>query len=158
MDILAVVRHGDYDTQSRDWGLTDRGERQIAALAKTLKQRFGDRSVLILTSPTTRTCSSAAILAREFGCTYEEHDILESSGGYLDESRMIEAIEVVNSVAHQAHVLVLVTHLEYVKDFPAYYGAKQLGTRGWEREKIDKGGAVLIDRKALALERIPPTL
>jgi phosphohistidine phosphatase SixA len=151
---LIIIRHGDYDP--RTWNLTSRGRRQIAALAERLAPLV-NHSTRILVSPTKRTRESADELVSVLGGEYEVHFILESSGGHIPNKVMDETIRFIESTP-DIGTIILVTHFEFVKQFPAYYGVNKLEIKDWREAEIDKGGAAIIDCVERTLERIQPLI
>lgn len=154
MDHLAILRHGDYDMSDPMWGLNEEGQRQIANAAPILQEIVGGGRAVVLASPTARTTQSADILAERLGgIEVRFHPLLESSGGYLSERQMLEAIELIREVADDADVVILVTHFEYGKFFPAFYGCTELGVSDWPIREVAKGGMVIIACEKKQLRR-----
>lgn len=148
MKKLVVVRHGDYeDEDNDDEKLSSLGEKQIAQLAEKLESHLNGFSVVILSSTALRARQSAEILVDKFGAAFEGLDLLwsgeggKSFGTFMDFKKLLKMIE---ERKEQAEVYVLVTHYEYIEDFPMFFGKQRLGAT-LKSEVIPKGTAWLID-------------
>lgn len=146
MKKLIVVRHGDCDR--RDDQLNDLGRDQISRLAGKLKPIIDGGTVLILSSTAARARESAEILAKSFGVTFEEHQILLSGGGRRED--LLGALALVRARMDLADVLILVTHMEYADRFPEYFAKEVLGV-SISFPEVERGEAVVIDC-------LPPTM
>lgn len=139
MKKLILVRHGEYGWNNQ---LTDYGRQQIASLSEQLKPHVNGASLLILSSVAPRASESAEILGSAFGVGTEEHDVLWSENQHRED--LPAALELVRSKKDVAEVVMLVTHLEYVCDFPNYFGQHELGV-SFQYQEISKGTAWVID-------------
>lgn len=138
MKQLIVVRHGQYGYDGR---LNDCGRVQIGALADKLRSLINGVTVMILTSTVDRARESAEILGSAFGVGFEEHEILWSENSHPED--LPGTLELVRSRKDNADVLVLVTHYEYVEEFPSYFAREELGTSMHSR-LIENGEAWVI--------------
>jgi phosphohistidine phosphatase SixA len=148
MKKLILVRHGQYDKTGH---LNDAGREQINKLAGELKQLIDKNlSILVLTSPTDRTRGSAEIIANFFGVKLEEEKAFLSNG-LLHPMNLSKALEVVKS-KDKYDVIIIVTHFDYVADFPGYFSERELGVKLSSIE-IGKGEAWVVDcvKKTLTL-------
>lgn len=150
MKQLIVVRHGQYGHDDR---LNDRGRTQIGALADKLKSLMNGATVMILTSTVDRARESAEILSSAFGVGFEEHEILWSENSHPED--LPGTLELVRSRKDNADVLVLVTHYEYVKEFPSYFAREELGT-SMHSGLIEKGEAWVLDCLQKTLTHVRP--
>lgn len=150
MKQLIVVRHGQYGHDDR---LNDHGRVQISMLAEKLKPLMNGATVLILTSITDRARESAEILGSSFGVGFEEHEILWSDK--LHPKDLPGTLELVRSRKDEADVLVLVTHYEYVEEFPAYFAREELGI-SLDSWLIEKGEAWVLDCLQKTLTHVRP--
>lgn len=139
MKRLVVVRHGEYGSGDH---LNEEGRAQMNALAEKLKPLFSGCSVLVLTSTANRARESAEILTAAFSAACEAHEILLSESSHQED--LPGVYELVRSRQDLADVVMLVTHLEYARDFPSYFGEKQLETH-WHQGELEKGEAKVID-------------
>lgn len=148
MKKLILVRHGQYDSTGH---LADNGKEQIKMLVGKLQHYIeDDMSVLVLASPTKRTYDSAEIIARAFDVEFQTYDDLLSEG--LDHPmNLAGAYKLVKSL-DKVDVIILVTHFDYVADFPKYYSEKEWGIKLPSIE-IGKGEAWVVDciQKTLTL-------
>lgn len=145
MDKMIVVRHGHYDHRER---LSEVGQGQIATLAERLAVHVdGGNSLTLLSSTAPRAMDSAEILAKKFGVSYERLDVLWTGNDAMrigEEEDFKELMGIINGRHSKARVVIIVTHYEYVEDFPAFFGKTILNARlhGWV---IDYGEAFVID-------------
>jgi phosphohistidine phosphatase SixA len=149
MKKLIVVRHGEY----LNGRLSGHGQIQIEKLAEKLKALVVGESMLIFSSNAERARESAEIIGKAFDAQIEVCEEL-----YSDEDHPVNlpwALELVKSNMGKADVIVLVTHFEYVGEFPSYYVEKELGMKAhsWE---IEKGGAWFVDCAAKELIHVWP--
>ena len=145
---LILVRHGQYDNAGH---LTDYGREKIKILAKKLKQLVDDEMlVVVLASPAERTSESAEVISKMFGVEFEKTDSLLSEGA-LYPMNLSRALELVKS-KDKADIIILVTHFDYVADFPKYFSERELGITLPSIE-IGKGEAWVVDclKKTLIL-------
>lgn len=108
--------------------------------------------VVILTSIATRARESAEILGEIFGVEFEEHDVLWSGNRHSED--LPKALELVRSKKDDTDILVLVTHLEYVEEFPRYFGKNELGESSFPLDGVRKGEAWDIDCEAKTIAHI----
>jgi phosphohistidine phosphatase SixA len=137
---LILVRHGQYDNTGH---LSDNGREQIKMLAGKLEQYMkDDMSVVVLASPTHRTYESAEIISKAFGVEFQTYKDLLSEG--LDNPMNLEgAYKLVKSL-DKADIIILVTHFDYVADFPKFFSEKEWGIKLPSIE-IGKGEAWIVD-------------
>jgi len=143
METLILIRHGNYDDTEDDNGpLTEAGREKIVRLVDKLKPLAGGRRLLILSSPSKRAQESAEILAAAFGISFEKHKVLWSDESHFED--MPAALELVRRRQAEADILILVTHREYIADFPPYFFEQEFGIKiSWHI--IGKGEAWVID-------------
>lgn len=124
--LLVVVRHGEYYLS--DGRLSELGRQQMADLAAKLKPLIADGAVCMLVSTEPRAQDSADVLARELGGVQARasHQVLCSWGGYIPDDDVAVTLELVRK-KFDVEALILVTHFEYVRDFPTVYGKAELG-------------------------------
>lgn len=138
MQHLILARHG-HDNADR---ISSLGQQQMEALAERLETTLEGKSVLILSSTTSRAQESSIILSQRFNAPIEAFDVLWSESSHPE--NMDGALQLIDEHADKADVLLVVTHYEYVKDFPAHYGRNRLGVT-FPSKLIDKGRAWVID-------------
>lgn len=148
MKKLVLVRHGSY---GGDDHLSSDGRRQIEVLAEKLKTFVNGDSVVILTSIADRARESAEILSSFFGVEYEQHEILWSGNGHLED--FDGTLNLIRSNSSKGDILILVTHYEYVEYFPSYFAEKELDTKLRSR-LIGKGEAWVVDCKEKTLTHV----
>ena len=148
MKKLILVRHGQYDNSGH---LTDNGREQIKMLTKKLMQYTeDDMSVLVLASPAQRTYESAEIISKLFDIESETQDDLLSDGlnSPMNLDRLYKRIKSID----KADVIILVTHFDYVADFPNYFSEMEWGIK-LPSVEIGRGEAWIVDceQKTLTL-------
>ena len=102
----------------------------------------------MLSSSARRAKESAEILSAKLNLTFELVDLLWSGpddkvdGGDPDFRAVLDLI---SKHPNQAEVVVLITHFEYVENFPRFLGRNHLGGVCLPIREIPKGTAWLID-------------
>jgi len=139
MKKLIVVRHGEYGPTI---SLNNLERNQIGSLTDRLHRLVDGASILLLSSTALRASESADILGKAFHVEVESHYFLWSANRYKVDFPAV--LELVQSRQDMADVIILVTHLEYVEGFPAYFCERVLGIRCYTHS-IGKGQAVVID-------------
>ncbi|MEK7132381.1 MAG: histidine phosphatase family protein [Patescibacteria group bacterium] len=156
MKMLIVVRHGDY-SEAGDWGLTPLGTAQISILGRNLLQMMPENPRLaIYSSDALRAVQSAQVLAVVFGHQLKAilvDKLFYPSGG--DSPDCAGTLSVVMANSEETDVVVLVTHCEFLREFPRYFGVKVLGV-SLDSKEIGKGQAWVIDLQAKTLTRALP--
>jgi phosphohistidine phosphatase SixA len=153
MRLLIIARHGEYDTISLR--LNENGKRQMRMLAKNLQVHVGDASVIVLSSKEDRVKDSAQVFADVFGVSFEGHELLSEDASR--ESVCEKVLELVRSRQDGCEVLILVTHLELMEHFPAYFGKVALGCELYDFV-LDFGTACVIDCEAKTLTHVDNTV
>ncbi len=151
---LILVRHGHYDYG--DGNLTNKGFVQITGLAKKLFDVLNGSSILMLSSTAPRAVQSAEIISKELGVPFESHDVLwsGSSGKVAGTMRDFkQVLEMIIGHEHQADAVILVTHYEYVEDFPRFFGTKVFG-HSLKSYVIPVGTSWLIDCEEKTMVRV----
>lgn len=154
MKVLIVARHGEYNEDSREEELTPRGRDQVRQMAASLADRLRGKSIVILTSPAQRAMDTTTEIVNGLGvpCTLDgPHDCLWSGGGDLDDDEASEAMKLVERVGATHEVVILSTHWEFMKDFPAVWG-KSRGLSIPSRLDAPRGRAWVIDAETGAYE------
>ena len=149
MKKLILVRHGDYEKSTGK--LNPFGNLQIKGLSGSIKDLVGDKSVIIFSSTAPRTIDSAEIISTMLKTSYQRVSFLRSGGGYVEDFPATHKLVLENQ--EKADVIILVTHYEYVEDFPDFFSQREFSSelRG---NVIGKGSAWLIDCKAETLTLI----
>lgn len=148
MKKLILVRHGQYDNSGH---LTENGREQIKMLTgKLIGYIKDDMSVIVLASPAERTHESAEIIGKVFDVELEIHDDLLSDG--LNHPMNLDRLYKHVKSMDKADIIILVTHFDYVADFPNYFSKMEWGIRLPSTE-IGKGEAWVVDciQKTLTL-------
>ena len=116
---IFLVRHADYFGGGPDPSLSDEGKNQSLNLAEKIKVRLGDGEVTIWTSPANRARETAEIIKQEMQLA----DLAVKEKLWSDKDHphdfpwLKEQIE-----SFEGEVLIIVSHLEYVREFPAELG------------------------------------
>ncbi|MFA5188157.1 MAG: histidine phosphatase family protein [Patescibacteria group bacterium] len=147
MKTLIIVRHGDYYGPH----LSDCGRNQMKALGEKLQAIINGSSVLLFTSIAGRAKESAEVLGTVLGIGFEEHEILWSECDHRED--LPGTLKLVRSRKDEADVLILVTHYEYVDEFPSYFAIQELGVQ-LRSKLIGKGEACVLDCQQKTLEHV----
>ena len=140
MKTLVVVRCFDLDFGTKS--LTSHGNSEMQMLVDRLLPLFSGKKVHILSSVIQGAKDCAQILAKAFDVTVETHDLLGSNHSLA--VKLPAALQFVKSKCLEADVLILVTHLEFCKEFPSYYSSEVLEV-AIPPVDMEKGEAVIID-------------
>lgn len=147
---VIVIRHGHY---GQDHNLSEQGKNDIANLAIKLLPEIQGEDIICLTSMAPRALQSAEILQKKWAeqgveTQFEKKYEIWSGNDAGRERRRLQEDEQKKVSVHDFdwlqqfiekdyhEVIVVVTHLEFVEDFP-----ELLGMRGKE---IDKGTAMIL--------------
>ncbi len=138
MKHLIVARHGDYDSTLH---LDDTGRGQMLGLYDQLKQYTDGQRVALLSSTAPRASESATVLAQLLGVDVQLFEVFWSDGNHAED--MSAAMEIIRKFA--AHdVVIVVTHLEYIQELPAYFGEQELKVQ-FLKKILSRGRAWVID-------------
>lgn len=149
MKKLIIVRHGDYDKKTGE--LTDAGKWSIEKLAGKLSAHISG-PLSIITSPAKRARDSASIIAQiNVANSMEQDELLFSDP---DVSENCGALyNLLNRRQNEADTFLIVTHYEYLKYFPGYFGKKLLSVK-FETSIVRRGEALVIDCERKTSEHI----
>lgn len=148
METLIIARHGEYSGDD----LNDYGAGQMQTVGIKIKQllRPGN-SVSIISSAAARASQSADVLSEVLGVPVEIHKILWSDNTHREDE---EAAYNIIMSKENYDVVVVVTHLEYSRDLPAYFAEKKnWGTR-LSYEETPKGQAWVLDCTSRQMRRL----
>lgn len=155
MRYLIVVRHGEYVQFSGR--LSEVGRRQMEALAESIKVLLDGMSVRMISSTAQRALDSAEVLSTVLQVTFDGNDLLWSDN--MHRMKMEETLEFIRSIADQADVVILVTHIEYAEYLIRSYIKKISSERSITVEApyntpTGKGQAWILDCESLVPRRI----
>ncbi|TAK04126.1 hypothetical protein EPO34_03190 [Patescibacteria group bacterium] len=130
MDLLVIVRHGNYGADDR---LNDLGRDQMRHLAELVRPDLAGRAVRLLSSTALRAVDSAEVLAQALAlASFERHDLLWSDNRHRED--YAAALALIREKSEGVDVLLVVTHLEYAGYLPTLFGKEVLQTCITERE------------------------
>lgn len=119
---LVVMRHGKYNEVTGC--INPEGEEGVRSTARQLATRFFGQKIYVISSPVDRAVMSADVFCKPFGLSptdihLDQNLIFRGLDG-LSEGQTKELIELVLDSAklNKAEVVVLITHLEIVDEFP----------------------------------------
>ncbi|NVN96712.1 histidine phosphatase family protein [Candidatus Nomurabacteria bacterium] len=118
---IFLLRHADYIGGVEDPGLSEKGKEQARNLAAKIKANLnGDtENVTIWTSPACRARETAEIIKEKLACLY----FVEKSNLWSDKKHRQDFNWFKNQLDNfQDEVLIVVSHLEYVQQFPEILG------------------------------------
>lgn len=131
---LYIVRHGDHQIRGL---LSELGEEQAKKLGEKIQARQ-EEIPHIFHSPTPRTSRHAKIMAEILGAKTQVSEVLESSEDI--DPRLDAALELLKTA--ESEVVILVTHYEYSRDLPRYFGSRFLSINTFPgSEGLSKGAA-----------------
>jgi len=117
---LILVRHADYENAGDDPGLSWIGEDQSKYLGINIAKELKDLgSVIIWSSTSKRASETAQIIKQEqqFAKVFELEKLWSDNWHKYDFEWLKEEIG-----KFEGEVLVIVSHLEYVREFPKFIG------------------------------------
>lgn len=142
MRILFLLRHAAYRSdEGGDPRLSDQGKEEGSVLAKKIKAIVGDSkdAITIWSSSAKRAAETAEIIQQEIPLAelvIEEK--LWSGGGHREDFHWLK--QKLN--AFDGEILIVVSHLEYVRDFPVEIGFGRNRADYAEGVKIENGECV----------------
>ena len=121
---LILVRHGAYNRKDV---LSIRGTEQTNSLIDQIKKEIGDnKRIKIITSTAIFAIQSAEIIAESLSIKPQESQLL-----FVDNNISADMSSLYNwlELEEELDVIILITHNDYLKEFPSYFGHKKLETR-----------------------------
>ncbi len=142
MKILFLLRHAAYRSgEGGDPRLSDHGKEEALELAKKIKAIIGDSkdAITIWSSSAKRAAETAEIIQQEIPLAelvIEEQ--LWSGGGHREDFHWLKQ----KLDEFDGEILIIMSHLEYVRDFPAKIGFSRNWADYAEGVKIENGECV----------------
>lgn len=146
MKHLIIVRHGDYGTDRR---LSENGKNQITGISLRLVDLNPGKDCVILTSIAPRALDSADIIQEKFGITnyvkvpFFWSDNTAPSPTYYRDRNPSKVMDIICEY-EDIDIVIVVSHLELVNEFPSFFAETQLG-KNWNLPELEKGQAIHID-------------
>jgi hypothetical protein len=151
MNKLIVARVGEYVIPTE--ALTDLGVLEFRALSESIKTQVGGSSVLLLASDAKRACSCADIIAEVLGVGFETHREFFSDASNPPD--LLGGYRLAKGRGKLADIVILVTHYDFVAQFPAYYAqVNGFDAHSWP---IEKATALMLNISTHELVHIRPT-
>lgn len=146
MKHLVIVRHGDYAVGGI---LSKEGKKQINSIALQLSNLTPIENAVILTSPAPRALESAEIIQQKFGIyqlveiPFFRSDTTAPAPTYYRDRDPSKVLDIIHE--HEDYdIVIVVSHLELVNEFPSFFARKSLG-KFWHLPELEKGEAIHID-------------
>jgi broad specificity phosphatase PhoE len=153
---VILIRHGEY-ISIEPYNLSDEGRKSIGQLAIKLIPEIKDKNVVFLSSMANRATQSAEILQtiwKENGIALDlekRYEVWSGTDARQEAARLLEEEQKEISVfnhrwldefikASDKEVVIVVTHLEFVEDFPPIFG--------FSDREVQKGRARILDLEA----------
>lgn len=151
---VILIRHGDY-IQELPFDLSEWGKKNISELAVKLLSEIRGKEVVFISSMANRASQSAEILQKvweENGISLsfeKKYEVWSGTDAYKESARLLEKEQKNVSVYDtnwltefiknaDQEVIVVVTHLEFVDDYPLELGF-------FSSRDINKGEALILD-------------
>lgn len=145
MNKVILVRHAAYQNhQENDPGISDGGRQQADRLAQRIKRLIGDSIPVIWSSPAQRARDTAQIVDGILG--YNLVDFKPLLWSDFQHPHNFEWLETeINSLREtdQETWIIIITHLEYVQEFPQYVGFKRNHSEYAQGVYFDEDGRLL---------------
>lgn len=138
MDLLIIVRHGTYGPGGR---LNDDGRRQMSDIAEKLETLVTNKRIIVLSSTADRAFEGAKIISGALSAPLEKHKILWSESCHPENFPGL--LEMIRTRQNEADCFILITHLEYVTNFPRYFAKQEWGVEV-PYMNVSKGEAVVL--------------
>lgn len=133
---IFLVRHAAYDGGGPDPVLSQQGKQESLALAQKIKQVLGIGDITIWSSPANRARETAEIIKQEMQLAdMQIKDLLWSDNRHQHDFNWLKA----EIYSFSGDILIIVSHLEYVREFPAMMGFRMNNAGYAEGVKIEKG-------------------
>ncbi|MFA7663170.1 MAG: histidine phosphatase family protein, partial [Patescibacteria group bacterium] len=151
MKTLIIVRHGEEEPNGID--LTVDGVKAIIALVQMIEDIVKNQKIMILSSDKDRAVETAMIIQRIIRKErphFAETNILwteDSKGEKLD-----DVLKLVLSYEKEYDVIIMVTHTDYVRDFPPFFAKKQLN-KNLHPFNCMKGEGLILDCSEMTLKK-----
>jgi broad specificity phosphatase PhoE len=151
MKKLVVARVGEYLTPTET--LTDNGLRTFRALSEKLRDHVAGFGVLLMTSDAPRALACAQIIGSELGVGFEaRREFFSDASNPPDLQR---AHELIVEREKDVDVVVVVTHYDFIGQFPAHFANKKGFTaRSWS---VEKASALVLDLESHELIHVRGT-
>ena len=140
MKQLFLVRHADYNGGGPDPVLSNYGKEQSSELGKKIKEALGEGEVTIWTSSANRANETAQIIKQELQLAdmVVEEKLWSDNRHRQDFNWLKDKID-----AFEGDILIIVSHLEYVRQFPGYKLGFDMNDAGYAQGvKIEDGECV----------------
>lgn len=146
MKHLVIVRHGDYAVGGV---LSEKGKKQINGIALQLANISHFKKAVILSSPAPRALESAEIIQQKLGISelveipFFRSDTTAPAPTYYRDRDPSKVLDIINQYS-DADVVIVVSHLELVNEFPRFFSRNSFG-KFWNLPELQKGQAIHID-------------
>ena len=152
MKFLIVARHADYDKNN---DVSPLGLEQMEKMIEALAAFVNGKKVLLLSSNAPRAYKCAKMISEKFKISFEEHKELWAKDRLeVDVDRLFELLQ---SKKGDFEIIILMTHLEYVEEFPAHFAHNVLSmdmSSEWPPIPL-KGEACVVDCLNKSFQIIP---
>lgn len=138
LDKIITIRHGGYVSNS---GLSIRGYYQILELVNKLRPIINNKKVIIFSSKVNRATESAKIIKNELDIDVIETEILGTGLAFNRDFAKVMAL--IQAYEVDFDIIILMTHLSYVDNFPSYYALEAWGKQLYYTGTIREGQAVI---------------
>ena len=143
MEKLILVRHGK---ENRRGGLALGDRSEIESFSRKLLDVTGEgKRVCVQTSGARAALETAKIIASTFGVKPEEAKVLYTGDIVVSQVLNEQILGLILGFQDRVDVLILVTHLEAIQDFPPFYGKQLKAEEDFPGGGIEQGHALLID-------------
>jgi|GEM_PF-5493387 len=146
---ILLIRHGEADHSGH---LNEVGCEQMRRLSTRVKDMGVFPRVRLFSSKAPRAFKSAMFMSDVLGVDPEADDFFFSNDATDMTVKVVELYELVQEHEGKTDMIVIISHLEVVRDFPAYYLDMAFGKRFTKRES-EHGKGWVIDCDAGTAER-----
>lgn len=148
---LIVLRVGEYNPT--DETLTDLGRRQFRAVSERIRDQVAGLRVVLMSSVAPRALACAAIIGEILGIEFERHR--EFFSDVRNPPDLRGGLKLVEERGAAADVIVLVTHYDFVGQFPAHFAfVRGFVAHSWS---IEKASAWMLNCENHELVHIRPS-
>lgn len=144
--LVIMVRHfePDYNVPSNDPPLLEGSINRAGVLTECIKRYTSGMTVAIVTSPKMRAYQTAQVIRKGYAAKRPEVDFLWSNGEDRAPQPKLLFDLLREMAGHHYQAVVVVTHYEWVYEFPVHFGARILGVT-LEPTSYAPGSATIIN-------------
>ncbi len=141
-ELVVVVRNGSFDLEQ--FHLNGYGHREMRRLALLLDPLVARKSAVLFSSTARYALEASMVLGSALGLpVFPEGSLGLNGGSASDPTRALEMVR----VYRDKDVLILLSHLEFVRLFPPFFAGQEWGMEIPPIEDVPNGGGLAFNNK-----------